>query len=139
MKKVAVEKLVSKMMIVTTAILGVLLGMWLIQEGYCNNYNPKIILAMPAIVSGISILFLVAAIVFVVLTILKKIKSFELATWFAALATFTMLLNINYSVKALELAIPNVGTIKFFAVSLYGLLAAIVVIWIYTIYRIIRY
>lgn len=136
MKKVDIDKLVSKAMIVATAILGIMLGAWLIQEGYFN-YNTT--LAMHWITIVISVIALVIAIAFVVLGIKKDQKFFEPASWSAGIAIFTTLLKINYEVGH-GLNFTAFGkSFMFFNVSMYVLVVALILYVAYVVYRIIRY
>ena len=136
MKKVDIDRLVSKAMIVTTVILGIMFGAWLIQEGY---FSYTTTLAMPWVTIVISVISLLLAIAFVVLGIKKNQKFFEPASWSAGVAIFTTLLKINYEVgHGLNFAAFG-RNFMFFNVAMYVLLAGLVINWIYTIYKIIRY
>ena len=92
----------------------------------------------------ISILFLVIAIVFVVLGFRKNQKYFEISAFAAGLATFSMLLKINYEVKALEFTLPSDFfvlanyTVKFYNMSILAISLIIVGIWVNTIMKIVR-
>lgn len=143
MKKRDKEELVSKSVIFTLIILGIMFCTMLVQNGYFKIPPTTMSLLTPYIVLTISILSLVIAIVLVVLGFRKNQKYFEASAWAAGLATFTMLLKINYEVKALEFrlpsnffVLPNV-TIKFYAVAMAAMLLAIVVMWVRTIIKII--
>lgn len=136
MKKVDIDKLVSKAMIVTAAILGIMFGAWLIQEGYFN-YNT--VLAMRWITIVVSVIALLIAIAFVVLGIKKNQKFFEPASWSAGIAIFTTLLKINYEVGH-GLNFTAFGrSFMFFNVAMYVLLAGLVINAVYVVYKIIRY
>lgn len=136
MKNVDIERLVSKAMIVTAAILGIMFGAWLIQEGYFN-YNT--VLAMRWITIVISVIALLIAIAFVVRGVLENQKYFEPASWSAGIAIFTTLLKINYEVGH-GLNFTAFGrNFMFFNTAMYVLLAALVLNVIYVIYKIIRY
>ena len=136
MKKVDIDKLVSKAMIITTAILVIMFGAWLIQDGY---FSYSTALAMPTVTIVISVIALLAAIAFVILGIKKSAKFFEVATWSAGVAVFTTLLKINYEV-GYGLNFTAFGkNFAFFNFSIYVLLAGLIINWVYTIYKIIRY
>jgi len=136
MKKVDIDKLVSKAMIVTAAILGIMFGAWLIQEGYFN-YNT--VLAMRWVTIAVSVIALLIAIAFVVLGIKKNQKFFEPASWSAGIAIFTTLLKINYEVGH-GLNFTAFGrNFMFFNVAMYVLLAGLIINAVYVVYKIIRY
>ena len=136
MKKVDIDKLVSKAMIVTTVILGIMFGAWLIQEGYFNYHTNKMMHAMTIIISVVA---LIIAVVFVVLGIKREQKFFQPASWSAGIALFTMLLKVNYEVgQGLNFTIFG-RQFMFFNVSMYALLAALILYAVYVVYRIIRY
>ena len=134
MKKVEVERLVSKAIIITVIICCIMFGMWLIQQGY---FSVSTVLTMPAIMIGLSVLFAIGAIGFVCLGVVKSEKFFEYATWFAVLAILSMLLKINYEIKALEFII-NGNMIKFFPLALALLVVTMFVYWVVTIVKIVR-
>jgi len=143
MKKRDKEELVSKSVIFTLIILGIMFCTMLVQNGYFKIPPTTMSLLTPYIVLAISILSLVIAIVLVVLGFRKDQKYFEISAWAAGLATFSMLLKINYEVKALEFKLPSNffvlpnATIKFYAVAMAAMLLAIVVMWVRTIIKII--
>ena len=64
MKKVDIDRLVSKAMIVTTVILGIMFGAWLIQDGY---FSYDTALAMPVITIIVSVIALLSGIVLLVI------------------------------------------------------------------------
>ena len=134
MKKVEVEKLVSKAIIMTVIICCVMFGMWLIQQGYFN-YNT--VLTMPIIMIGLSVIFAIGAITCIVFGVTKSAKFYEYATWLAVLAIFSMLFKINYEIKALEFAVSGVN-IKFFPLTLCMMAFAMVAYWGITIVKIVR-
>lgn len=143
MKKRDIEELVSKSVIFTIVIFAIMFCTMLVQNGYFKIPPTTMSLLTPYIVLGISVLCLVGAIVFVVLGFRKEQKYFELSAWFAGIATFAMLLKINYEVKALEFrlpsnffVLPNV-TIKFYAVSMALMLLIIAVMWVRTIIKVL--
>ena len=145
MKKIQQEELVSKSIIFTAIILVIMICTRL-TERVCNEMipPPAIRTYMPHILIGFSIAFLILAIVFVVLGFRKNQKYFEISTWTAGLATFSMLLNIHYFVKGLEVklpgnffVLPNV-TIKLYAVAMALFTLTIVFIWIKTIVKLIK-
>ena len=142
MKKREQEELISKSVIFTIIFLAIMFFTMLVQKGYFKiNFSYFV---MPKLTLGISIGFLVTSIVFVVLGFRKKQKFFEVSAWTAGLATFTMLLKINYEIKALEFKLPSNffvlpnTTIKFYAVSMLVLTLAIGVLWIRTIVKLIK-
>ena len=136
MKKVDIDKLVSKAMIVTAAILGIMFGAWLIQEGY---FSYTTVLAMRWVTIVISVVALLIAIAFVVLGIKKNSKFFEPASWSAGVAIFTTLLKINYEVgHGLNFTLFG-RNFMFFNTAMYVLLAGLIINVVYVVYKIIRY
>lgn len=144
MKKIQQEELVSKSIIFTAIILVVMFYATLVQNGAFKIPPTALSLMTSKIVVGISILFLLIAVIFVVLGFRKNQKYFEISAWSAAIATFSMLLEINYFVKALEFklpsnffVLPNV-TIKFYAVAMALFVVSIIFVWIKTIVKLIK-
>jgi len=136
MKKVDIDRLVSKAMIVTAAILGIMFGAWLIQEGY---FSYTTALAMPVVTIVISVVALALAIMFVVFGIKKDQKFFEPASWSAGVAIFTTLLKVNYEVGQ-GLNFTAFGrSFAFFPMAMYVLLAGLILNAVYVVYKIIRY
>lgn len=134
MKKVEVEKLVSKAIIITALILCTMFGTWLIQQGY---FNYTTALTMPNLMIGLSMTFALGAVAFIVFGILKSNKFYKYASYSGILAILFMLLKINYEIKALEFVVA--GTmIKFFPLVLCILLLTALVYWIFTIVKIVR-
>ena len=143
MKKRDKEELVSKSVIFTLIFLVIMFCTMLVQNGYFKIPPTTMSLMTPYIVLGLSILFLVSAVVFVILGFRKNQKYFEISAWAAGLATFAMLLKINYEVKALEVKLPsnffvmpNV-TIKFYAVAMALMLLIIVIMWVRTLIKVL--
>jgi hypothetical protein len=142
MKKIQQEELVSKTIIFTMIFIAMMIFTALIQKGYTTP--SQFVLTMRPITVIISVIFLVAAIIFVGLGFNKNQKYFELSAWTAAMATYTMLLKINYEIKGLELKLPanffvmpNV-TIRFYNVAIALLVIAIAYIWIRTVIKLIK-
>lgn len=144
MKKIQQEELVSKSIIFTAIILVIMFYTKLVQNGAFRIPPTTLSLMTDKIVVGFSIVFLAIAIVFVVLGFRKNQKYFEISAWSAGFATFSMLLEINYFVKALEIKLPSNffvlpnTTIKFYAVAMALFTLAIVFIWIKTIVKLIK-
>ena len=135
MKKVEVERLVSKAIIITVIICCVMFGMWLIQQGY---FSYETALAMRPITIAVSVVFAISAVVFIALGVRNNSSKFYIiASGSAALAILSMLLKINYEIKALEFVISGIN-IKFFPLVLMALLMAIVIYWAVTIVKIVR-
>ena len=134
MKKVEVERLVSKAIIITVVVCFVMFGMWLIQQGYFS-YNT--VLTMPGIMIVLSVGFALGAVAFISLGIVKNSKFYEYATWCAVLAILSMLLKINYEIKALEFTVSGIY-VKFFPLSLFVLAFVAFMYWVVTIVKIVR-
>lgn len=144
MKKREREELISKSVIFTLIIFGIMFCTMLVQNGYFKIPPTTLSLMTPNIVLGASIVFLIIAVIFVCFGFKKNQKYFEISAWAAGLATFSMLLKINYEVKALEFklpsnffVLPNV-TIKFYAMAMAVMLLAIVAMWIRTIIKVVE-
>lgn len=137
MKKVEVERLVSKALIITGVVLCVMFGMWLIQQSYFGYFDYTLAAKMPTVMIVLSALFAIGAIALIVLGTAKNTKFYKGASLLAALAILLMLVKINYEIKALEFAIG--GTlIKFFPLVLALLLLVALVYWAVTIVKIVR-
>lgn len=137
MKKVEVEKLVSKALIITGVVLCIMFGMWLIQQGYFGYFDYTLAAKMPTVMIVLSVLFALGAVAFIVLGTVKNAKFYKGASFLAAIAILLMLVKINYEIKALEFAIG--GTmIKFFPFVLVLLLLVALVYWTVTIVKIVR-
>lgn len=135
MKRVETDKLISKMMIVTTALLVVMLGLWLVNTGYQTlNFAYY---TMPGVMIFFNVLFIVATVLFVILGLKKGSKYFEASVWFGALAVLTMLLKINYEIKSLQIAVKGY-TVMFYPTLLLMAVAILTISWIYTVYCILR-
>ena len=133
MKKVEVERLVSKAIIMTVIICCIMFGMWLIQQGYFS-YNT--VLTMPVVMIALSVIFAIGAVVCIGFGVVKSVKFYEYATWLAVLAILSMLLKINYEIKALEFMVSGVN-IKLFPLSLCLLVFTMFVYWVVTIVKIV--
>lgn len=144
MKKRDKEELISKSVVFTAVIFLIMFCTMLVQNGYFKIPPTTMSLMTPTIVLVTSIVSLIVAVVFVVLGFRKNNKYFEISAWAAGLATFAMLLKINYEVKALEFKLPNDFfvlpnvTIKFYAISMAAMLLAIIAIWGRTIIKVIK-
>jgi len=143
MKKREKEELISKSVVFTVIIFTIMFCTMLIQNAYFKIPPTPMSLATPTIVLVTSILSLVIAVVFVVLGFIKSQKYFEVSAWTAGLATFLMLLKINYEVKALEFTLPSNffvlpnTTIKFYAVAMTVMVLAIVIMWLRTLIKVL--
>lgn len=134
MKKVEVERLVSKALIITGVVLCIMFGMWLIQQGY---FSYTTVLAMPTVMIVLSAASAIGAVALIVLGTVKNTKFYKGASFLAALAILFMLVKINYEIKALQFAIG--GTmIKFFPLTLLVLFLGALVYWAVTIVKIVR-
>lgn len=134
MKKVEVERLVSKALIITGVVLCIMFGMWLIQQGY---FSYTTVLAMPTVMIVLSAASAIGAVALIVLGTVKNTKFYKGASFLAALAILFMLVKINYEIKALQFAIG--GTmIKFFPLALLVLFLVALVYWAVTIVKIVR-
>lgn len=142
MKKIQQEELVSKSIVLTLIFIAIMVFTALIQKGYFTV--GEFCLTMRPITVAISVIFLLVSIIFVVLGFRKNQKYFEISAWTAAMATFTMLLKINYEIKGLEFKLPANffvmpnATIKFYAISMAFLVLAIVYVWAKTIVKLIK-
>ena len=134
MKKVEVDRLVSKALIITGVVLCIMFGMWLIQQGY---FSYTTVLAMPTVMIVLSGISVVGAVALIVLGTIKNTKFYECASFLAALAILFMLVKINYEIKALQFAIGGV-MIKFFPLALLVLFLVALVYWTVTIIKIVR-
>jgi hypothetical protein len=143
MKKRDKEELISKSVVFTVIILAIMFCTMLIQNAYFKIPPTAMSLATPTIVLVTSILSLVVAVVFVVFGFIKSQKYFEVSAWAAGLATFLMLLKINYEVKALEFKLPSNffvlpnTMIKFYAVAMAVMVLAIVIMWVRTLIKVL--
>ena len=95
MKKVEVEKLVSKSIIITVILLCLIFGTTYIQNGY---FNALTFATTSKLTVGVSILFAIVAVAMVVLGIVKNSKYYVFASISAVVAIFVMLLKINYEI-----------------------------------------
>ena len=143
MKKRDKEELISKSVVFTVIIFAIMFCTMLIQNAYFKIPPTAMSLATPTIVLVTSILSLVIAVVFVVFGFVKSQKYFEVSAWAAGLATFLMLLKINYEVKALEFKLPSNffvlpnTMIKFYAVAMVVMALAIVIMWVRTLIKVL--
>ena len=134
MKKVEVDKLIGKALIITGIVLCIMFGMWLIQQGY---FSYTTVLAMPTVIIVLSAISAIGAVALIVLGTIRNTKFYKGASFFAALAILFMLVKINYEIKALQFTIA--GTmIKFFPLVLLVLFVVALVYWTVTIVKIVR-
>lgn len=136
MKKADKEKLISKMMIITTALLLIMFGMYLVNRGYEDPYKMAGIMSTVTLV--MSCIFFVTAIVLVFIGFVKNQKLFEVAAWFAGLAVLTLLLKIHHEIGT-GIAF-NVGG---FNITIYDMaypmaLVAIALVWVFAIVKIVK-
>lgn len=134
MKKVEVEKLVSKSIIITAILLVLVLGTIAIKNGY-TNFLTFTTTKTATIVT--SVIFAVIAVGMVFLGIFKNSKYYIFATGAAVVAIFVMLLKINYEIKGLQFTIGT-ATIKFHIVSIAVFCAAILATWIRATIKLIK-
>ncbi len=134
MKKVEVDRLIGKALVITGVVLCIMFGMWLIQQGY---FSYTTVLAMPTVMIVLSSLSAIGAVVLIVLGTAKNTKFYKGASCLAALAILFMLVKINYEIKALQFAIGGV-MVKFFPLVLLVLFLVALVYWAITIVKIIR-
>jgi len=134
MKKVEVEKLVSKSIIITAILVGLILGTKYIQNGYFNALTFTTTSKLTVVVS---VLFAVVAVAMVGMGIFKNSKYYLYATGAAVVAIFVMLLKINYEIKGLQFAIGTT-TIKFYIITMAVLCLAILATWIRTVVKLIK-
>jgi len=134
MKKVEVEKLVSKSIIITAILLCLILGTTYIQNGYFNALEHS---ATKTTTVVASIVFAVIAVAMVMLGIFKSSKYYLYASISAAIAIFVMVLKINYEIKPLEFAVGT-RTVKFYLMSMAVFCAAILATWIRTTVKLIK-
>ena len=134
MKKVEVEKLVSKSIIITAILLCLILGTTYIQNGYFNALTFATTSKLTVIVS---ILFAVIAVAMVVLGVLKNSKYYVYASISAIIAIFVMLLKINYEIKGLQFTVGTM-TIKFYIISMGILCLAVLATWTRAIVKLIK-
>ncbi len=134
MKKVEVEKLVSKSIIITTVLLCLILGTTFIQNGYFNALTFSTTSKATIIVS---VLFAVIAVGMAFWGAFKNSKYYFYASVSAIIAIFVMLLKVNYEIKGLQFSIGST-TIKFYIMAMFVLCLAILVTWIRTTIKLIR-
>ena len=152
MKKVDVEKKVSKSMIITGVVLLVMFSMLLIEKGYGNYKISYPYMNITTLVA--SIVLLIAAAVCVVLGFKKNQKFFEASAWCAGFATLSMLIKINHEAKPLiniatsklnegvyalikinlPEALSSLGVITFYELAELVFFIYLIVLWIRTIY-----
>lgn len=140
MKKVEVERLVSKAIIITVIICCIMFGMWLIQQGYESTNiigDTYVVLAMRPVTTVLSVALAIISMVFIGFGVKKSVKFLSYAPWFAGLAILSLLLKINYEVRGLEF-IVNGTMIKFFPLVLCVLVFTMFIYWIVTIVKIVR-
>jgi len=149
MKKVDVEKKISKSMIMTGIVLLVMFCMVLIEKGYVDIHFT---LKMNTIMLVSSIGLLVCAAGLVALGFLKSQKFFEASAWCAGLATLSMLIKIDHEAKQIlsmatgtvnqyaliKIKLPAifsfVGTVTLYDVAQTLFFVYLVALWIHTIY-----
>lgn len=134
MKKVEVEKLVSKSIIITAVFLCLILGTTYIQNGYFNHLAYATTSVMTFVVS---VLFAAVAIFMVVLGIFKNSKYYFYASISAVIAIFVMLLKVNYEIKGLQFTVAD-RTIKFYVIAMGVLCLAILATWVRTVVKLIK-
>lgn len=134
MKKVEVEKLVSKSIIITVILLCLIFGTTYIQNGY---FNALTFTTTSKLTVGVSILFAIVAVAMVVLGIVKNSKYYVYASISAVVAIFVMLLKINYEIKGLQFTVGTM-TIKFYIISMGIFCLAVLATWARTIVKLIR-
>jgi len=134
MKKVEVEKLVSKSIIITAILLCLILGTAYIQNGYFNALKLGTTSILTVV---ISVLFAIIAVAMVILGISKNSKYYVYASLSAIVAIFVMLLKINYEIKGLEFLVGTI-TIKFYDVSMVIFGLAILATWVRATVKLIR-
>ena len=134
MKKVEVEKLVSKSIIITVILLCLIFGTTYIQNGY---FNALTFATTSKLTVGVSILFAIVAVAMVVLGIVKNSKYYVFASISAVVAIFVMLLKINYEIKGLQFTVGTM-TIKFYIISMGIFCLAVLATWARTIVKLIR-
>lgn len=134
MKRVEVEKLVSRSIIITAILLCLILGTTFIQNGYCN---PLTFTTTSKSIVVVSVLFAAVAVCMVVLGIFKDSKYYFHASVSAVVAIFVMLLKINYEIKGLQFTLGTM-TIKFYIISMGVFCLAIIATWVRTIFKLIK-
>ncbi len=134
MKKVEVEKLVSKSIIITTVLLCLILGTTFIQNGYFNALTFSTTSKATIVVS---VLFAAIAVGMAFLGAFKDSKYYFYASVSAIIAIFVMLLKVNYEIKGLQFSIGST-TIKFYIVTMFVLCLAILATWVRTTIKLIR-
>ena len=134
MKKVEVEKLVSKSIIITAILLCLILGTACIQNGY---FNALTFVTTSKATVVVSIIFAIVAVAMVMLGVFKNSKYYLYATISAVVAIFVMLLKINYEIKGLQFTLGTM-TVKFFMMTMAVFCAAILATWIRAIIKLIR-
>lgn len=134
MKKVEVEKLVSKSIIITVVLLCLIFGTTYIQNGY---FNALTFSTMSKLTVVVSVIFAVLAVAMVIAGVVKNSKYYLYASSSAVIAIFVMLLKINYEIKGLQFTI-GVKTIKFYIISMFVFAVAIIATWIRTAVKLIK-
>ena len=134
MKKVEVEKLVSKSIIITTVLVCLILGTTFIQNGYFNALTFSTTSKATVVVS---VLFAAVAVLMAFYGAFKDSKYYFYASASAIVAIFVMLLKVNYEIKGLQFSIGST-TIKFYIVAMFVLCLAILATWVRTTIKLIK-
>lgn len=160
MKKVDVEKKISKSLIITGIVLLVMFCMVLIEKAYNNPYASVVRigdqneLVINIVTLVLSIVLLIVAGVSVFLGFKKNQKFFEASAWCAGLATLTMLIKINHEAKVLvrvatsklnegahallKINLPEAfsffGVVTFYEIAQFAFFLYLIGLWIHTIY-----
>jgi len=134
MKKVEVEKLVSKSIIITAILLCLILGTTYIENGYSDALRLG---ATSTLTVVVSVLFAIVAVAMVGLGIFKNSKYYIFASLSAVIAIFVMLLKINYEIKGLEFLVGTIN-VKFYDVSMLIFGLAVLATWVRAGIKLIR-
>ena len=136
MKKADKEKLISKSITITTVLLLIMFGMYLVNSGYEDPI--RMAGKMSGITLVMSCIFFVTAIVFVFIGFIKNQKLFEVGAWFAGLAVITLLLKIHH-----EIGTGIAFKISHFNITIYDVaypmaLVAIALVWVLATLKIVK-
>ncbi len=154
MKRVEADKLVSKTLLITLAVILVMILIALAKKGYGYPFG-TMSLTTGKIVLAVAVLLLISAGVFVYLGFKKNQKFFEFSALSAGLATLAMLIKINFESKDLlhisnnavnqyaliHIKLPaflKLGTLNFFRLVIIVCVIYIIVLWVRTILKIVK-
>lgn len=135
MKRVEVDNLIGKTIIITAILLGIIFGTVWVHNGYGNILKHH---ATTVVTIVVSVIFVALAVFMVCLGLMKNTKYYLYATGSAIIAIFFMLLKIDYEVKCLLNVMVGGHMIRVYmvAIVIFGLM--IIASWIRAIVKIVR-